>query len=203
MNQRLIVLLSVACVLAFTGTPCVAETRTYTTYGRIVAGVWGNLDNLDGELVTFNLTFDSEVAASPRSDGAVFIFDVPGEATLTASFGMIAWGDIDAETGELLDLAELVDIESAGPVDLDIEWIAITSCKYHIDGIPEGDNPWRFSIWIDIVDAGDLDHIDVTKPGDSTSFATLIESYPGWWDYDWSADYPDLAILRLDYTEGT
>jgi len=112
--------------------------------------------------------------------------------------GIPAVMDTDAETQIHFTTNTTVE-----PVQPDIEWIAITSCKSHIDGIPDGGSPWRFSIWVDIVDAGDLDHIDVTKRGDSTSFATLIESYPGWWDYHWSADYPDLASLRLEYPEET
>jgi len=83
---------------------------------------------------------------------------------------------------------------------LNIDWIAITSYKSYIDGTPEGAQPWRFEMWVEVVDPGGLDHIDVTPPGPATPF-TLSE-YNGSWEWEAPSQYPSLATLRVDYPEG-
>jgi hypothetical protein len=121
-------------------------------------------------------------------------FEVYGYST-----GLIAFGDIDAESGELVDLAELVDVSA----DLDIDWIGMTSCRQFRDGIPQGDYPWSLDIWVHVVDPGALDHIDVTKPDDSDPFVTLYEEdASGWWNCSLDDDYDSLDAVRVVYKEG-
>lgn len=85
------------------------------------------------------------------------------------------------------------------PEDLDIDWISITSYKKHVDGTPIS-HPWRFETWVDLLDPGDLDHIDVTGP--SVSF-TMTQNGPNSWGYNSPAGYLSLPDLRTDYPEET
>ena len=89
----------------------------------------------------------------------------------------------------------------AAKAQLDIDWIAITSCKNFVDGTPTGTHPWSFEIWLDTVTSGDLDHIYVTQPGGGAPF-TMTEEDPGSWGWDSPSQYTSLAALRTDHPEG-
>ncbi|MHC4536334.1 MAG: hypothetical protein ACYS6K_20480 [Planctomycetota bacterium] len=86
---------------------------------------------------------------------------------------------------------------------LDINWIAITSRKNYVDGIPISAQPWKFEIWVENVDSWSLHHIDVTPPGSATPFTMFEDSGSlGWWRWDSPSWYSSLASLRVDYPEG-
>ncbi len=81
----------------------------------------------------------------------------------------------------------------------DIDWIAITWCKDHLDGTA-ATNPWSFEIWVDVKDPISLDHIDIFKPvGPSTSFTTLSTAND--WEFS-SGDYATFDALKVDYPLG-
>ncbi len=86
-------------------------------------------------------------------------------------------------------------------VDVDIDWFAVTSYKAYTDGTPEGAQPWRFEIWVEVIDPGSLDHIEVTPPSPAIPF-TLSEDN-GSWGWEAPSQYPSLASLRTAYLEGT
>ena len=101
-----------------------------------------------------------------------------------------------------LSIAAILVILLVTPVAeaaLDIDWITITSVKNYVDGT-SGAQPWGFEMWVDVVDPGDLHHIDVTLPG-PTSF-TLSE-YDGSWEWDSPSYYSSLANLQSAYPLGT
>jgi len=83
---------------------------------------------------------------------------------------------------------------------LNIDWICITSYKTYVDGTPSGAQPWRFEIWVENVDPGSLDHIDVTPPFPATPF-TMFEDN-GSWGWEALSEYSSLVSLRGDYPEG-
>jgi len=88
---------------------------------------------------------------------------------------------------------------------LDIDYICITSFKVFLDGIPSGPEPWLASFYAYVVDPGTLDHIDITKPGDVSPFATMYQDEEDHSRWDASQDdFPSssLADLREDYPEG-
>ena len=98
-------------------------------------------------------------------------------------------------------IMELVNITSAPPAELDIDWIHIeTECE-HVDGSLKGAYPWDFEIEVSVSDPGLLHHIDVIKPGDTTSSHTFFEEEPGLWAFDPLKD-SSLEDLRLNYPEG-
>jgi len=87
------------------------------------------------------------------------------------------------------------------PSDLDIDWICMTSSKTHTAGAAVTD-PWKLEIWVYLVDAGSLDHIDIYKPGSSTPFVTLYEDGPvRWGDYN-SSSHPTLESLQIEFPPG-
>ncbi len=92
----------------------------------------------------------------------------------------------------------IMAVTGTAQADLDIHGIYIDSCKDFWNGTPET-NPWVLEISVDFVSTGDLDHIDVTKPGTSTPFA-IYEDY-GDWHYG-STEYSSLGDLRDDYPTG-
>ena len=103
----------------------------------------------------------------------------------------------------VLGVAAVLCILPATPVpavDLDIDHIVITSCKEHLDGTPEV-NPWCFEMWFQFADPGNLHHIDVTKPGDSSPWTTIYK-VDGEWSYDSPSDYSTLADLQTDFPTG-
>jgi len=102
---------------------------------------------------------------------------------------------------DLFENCNEVSFTTVSPADID--WISITSCKSHLDGIPRT-FPWQFEIWVYVADPGSLHHIDVTKPGDSVPFATMYEEgpTPRWGDYDSPASYSSIADLRTVYPNG-
>ena len=95
---------------------------------------------------------------------------------------------------------------SVAEIELDINWIGITSYKEFRDVIPKDPEPGEFNNWAHVVDPGTLHYIDITKPGASSPFVTMYEATnTGWWDeWDPSFDieYPSLSALRAVYPEG-
>ena len=97
-------------------------------------------------------------------------------------------------------------VASLAEMELDIDWIGITSYKECRDGLPKDPEPCEFDIWAHVVYPGSLHHIDITKPGASSPFMTMYEATnPGWWD-EWDPssiiEYPSLSALREVYQEG-
>jgi hypothetical protein len=103
----------------------------------------------------------------------------------------------------LMAILSVLLVTPTAKADLDIDWICITSFKSYIDGIPKAKS-WEFDIWAYVIDKGTLHHIDITKPGASTPFATAYEDInpPDWWTYYSPTDYSSLNDLRVDYPEG-
>jgi hypothetical protein len=91
-------------------------------------------------------------------------------------------------------------IVGTAQADFDIHGIYINSCKNHWNGIPETTNPWIFETGISWA-SDSLDHIDVTKPSDSTPFTTIYE-VDGGWGYESPSCYLDLAALQGEYPTG-
>ena len=153
--------------------------------------------NFHDKNTALGITLPNESQTTPP--GQVEGYSVTAFDVYAYGIGVIAVGDVDAESGELVNLAELVDI-SAAP---DIDWIGMTSMKQFRNGVPQGDFPWSLDIWVHVVDPGDLDHIDVTKPDDSEPFVTLYEEdASGWWNCSLDDDYDSLDALRIVYKEG-
>ncbi len=97
-------------------------------------------------------------------------------------------------------------VASLAEMELDIDWIGITSYKEFRDGVPKDPEPGEFDIWAHVVYPGTLHRIDITKPGASSPFMTMYEATnPGWWD-EWDPssiiEYPSLSALREVYQEG-
>ena len=90
---------------------------------------------------------------------------------------------------------------SAAQAQLDIERIVMTWCKDHIDGTPEGAQPWSFEIWVDLADAGTLDHIDVTKPAGATPFTSITQD-DGDCEFDSPNHFISLTTARAVYPLG-
>src|SRR4030042_101337 len=76
---------------------------------------------------------------------------------------------------------------------LDVDTIVMTTYKSHTDGTPDV-SPWRFEVWVDLEDSGSLDHIEVTKPGDSTPFTSIYHDEDNGWEYE-SSGYLTHAAL--------
>ena len=103
----------------------------------------------------------------------------------------------------LRSLVVILTISLAAPMakaDFNIDGIAMTWYKGHSDGAA-GSDPWSFEIWVDVLTVDSLDHIDITKPGDTTAFTTLNADN----DWEWqSGGYSDLASLTAaDYPLGS
>lgn len=97
-------------------------------------------------------------------------------------------------------------VTSLAEMELDIDWIGITSYKEFRDNVPKDPEPGEFDIWAHVVDPGTLHRIDITKPGTSSPFMTMYDATnPGWWD-EWDpssiTEYPSLSALREVYQEG-
>jgi hypothetical protein len=96
-------------------------------------------------------------------------------------------------------------VASLAEMELDIDWIGITSYKECRDGLHKDTEPGEFDIWAHIVYPGTLHRIDITKPGASSPFMTMYEATnPGWWD-EWDPssiiEYPSLSALQEVYPE--
>ena len=76
---------------------------------------------------------------------------------------------------------------------LDIETIYVSSIKDHYDGVAEA-APWVFEVWIDIQDMANLEHIDITKPGDSGP--SIILDSTDYWEYMSPSGYSSLENLQ-------
>jgi len=99
-------------------------------------------------------------------------------------------------------IMELVSVTSVPEAALDIDMIHIeTECE-HVDGSLKGAYPWDFEIKVSVSARGLLHHIDVIKPGDTTSSHTFFEEEPDLWAFDPPKD-SSLEALRLNYPEGT
>jgi hypothetical protein len=97
-------------------------------------------------------------------------------------------------------------VASVAEMELDIDWIGITSYKECRDGLPKDPELGEFDIWAHVVYPGSLHRIDITKPGASSPFMTMYEATNhGWWD-EWDPssiiEYPSLSALREVYHEG-
>ncbi len=97
-------------------------------------------------------------------------------------------------------------VASLAEMELDIDWIGITSYKECRDDLPKDPEPGEFDTWAHVVYPGSLHRIDITKPGASSPFMTMYEATnPGWWD-EWDPssiiEYPSLFALREVYQEG-
>ncbi|MHC4489499.1 MAG: hypothetical protein ACYS9C_17705 [Planctomycetota bacterium] len=102
-----------------------------------------------------------------------------------------------------LSIAAILVILLVTPVAeaaLDIDWITITSVKNYVDSIA-GAQPWGFEMWVDVVDPGSLDHIDVTPPSPATPFT--LSKYNGSWEWDSPSYYSSLTNLQSAYPLGT
>jgi hypothetical protein len=146
--------------------------------------------NFYGKDVDLGITLPNGTQTGGRSVTDFMIFGY--------GIGMIAVGDVDAESGDLVNLAELVDISPP----LDIERIGImTECEY-VDGIPNGPYPWDFEIEVLVSDPGELHHINVTNPISAlVESETIYETEPGLWGFDPPKD-ASLSDLREKYPEG-
>ena len=82
---------------------------------------------------------------------------------------------------------------------LDIDTIYVSSIKDHTDGVA-WTNPWVFEVWIDIDEMANLEHIDVTKPGDSGP--SIVMNSANDWEHMSPTDYSSLANLQVDYPTG-
>jgi len=86
---------------------------------------------------------------------------------------------------------------------VDIDWLAITTYKDHNNGTPLP-NPWGIDIWVYATNPGNLNYIEVTKPGGSVPFATMYETdNSGFWDFSALVEYNSLPDLRAVYPLGT
>ncbi len=85
---------------------------------------------------------------------------------------------------------------------VDIDWLALTTYKDHNDGTPIT-NPWGIDIWVYASNPGNLNYIEVTKPGVSAPFATMYETdNSGFWDFSAPDEYASLTDLRAVYPLG-
>ncbi len=141
--------------------------------------------NRDGGTFTRNLYDDFSIISN---------FDPVGAEVVHIEF------TIDEHGWAVLDN---LCIEDSGWAPLDIEWIAMTSAKDFIDGVPDGATPWFFEIWVRFVNWGPLHHIDLTKPSESVPFGTIYYDGDDSWDYDSPVEYASLAELQADYPPGT
>lgn len=89
---------------------------------------------------------------------------------------------------------------------LDIDRIKIVTMHGNHAGVPVS-LPWDFDIGVHVFNAGKnarkLDHIHITKPGDSVPFYIMFEGKPGVWEFESSpSDFPSLEAVRALYPEG-
>jgi len=86
---------------------------------------------------------------------------------------------------------------------LDIDRIKIVTMYVNRAGVPASPEPWDFDIGVHVLEAGRLDHIHITKPGDSDPFYIMVEGKPGVWEFDSSpSGFSTLDALRALYPEG-
>jgi len=105
--------------------------------------------------------------------------------------GMIAVGDIDAESGELVNLAELVDVSAV--VDVDLIWFK-TENNYTA-GTPETE---PFDIGA-LVFGSNLNSVKVTSPAYVTEY---LEEGPGYWYWDREEKFASLEDLYVKFPIG-
>ena len=85
---------------------------------------------------------------------------------------------------------------------LDIDRIKIVTMHVNHAGVPVS-LPWDFDIGVHVFKTGKLDHIHITKPGDSNPFYIMLEGKPGVWEFGSSpSDFPSLEAVRALYPEG-
>jgi len=105
--------------------------------------------------------------------------------------------------GLVVILAILLTTPLSEAASLDIERISLTWAKGHLDGTPEpSDKPWLFEIWLQFANTGNLDYVEVSKPGCTTPFTTIYQ-VNGDWDYRSPDDYFSLETLQTDYPSGS
>jgi len=97
-------------------------------------------------------------------------------------------------------------VATVAEMELDFDWIGITSNKEYRQSVPEQPEPCELDTWAHVIYPGTLHRIDMTKPGTSNSFMMIFEATnPGWWD-EWYPssiiEYPSLYALREVYQEG-
>ncbi|MHC4533338.1 MAG: hypothetical protein ACYS6K_05240 [Planctomycetota bacterium] len=101
-------------------------------------------------------------------------------------------------------MVAILSISLATPVAeaaVDIDWLALTTFKDYDDGIPLP-NPWGIDIWVYATNPGNLNYIEVTKPGGIAPFVTMYETGDsGFWDYG-SPEYSSLPDLRAVFPLG-
>jgi len=97
-------------------------------------------------------------------------------------------------------------VATVDEMELDIDWIGITSNKEYRQGVPRESEPCEFDTWAHVIYPGTLHRIDITKTGASSPFMMMYEATnPGWWnEWDPSSiiEYPSLSALREVYLEG-
>jgi len=96
-------------------------------------------------------------------------------------------------------------VATVAEMELDIDWISITSYKECRKGVPKKTEPCEFDTWAHVIYPGTLHRIDITKQGASSPFMMYEANNPGWWD-EWvpssMIEYPSLSALREVYPEG-
>jgi hypothetical protein len=97
-------------------------------------------------------------------------------------------------------------VATVAEMELDIDWIGITSNKEYRQGVPREPEPCEFDTWAHVIYPGTLHRIDITKPGAASPFMMMFEATnPGWWG-EWYPssiiEYPSLYALREVYQEG-
>jgi hypothetical protein len=146
--------------------------------------------NFYGKDVDLGITLPDSTQTEGRSVTDFMIY--------SNGIGMIAIGDIEADSGELVNLAELVDISAP----LDIERIGIMTELEYLDGSADGPYPWDFEIEVLVSNPGELHHINVTNPpGALIEAETIYQTGPNSWVFDPDKD-TSLSDLRQKYPEG-
>ena len=107
----------------------------------------------------------------------------------------------------LLVIAVIFNVERSNlfaQSEIDLIQMTMISSKLHLNGEPANPAPWVFDFYFDLAEEGDLEYINITKPGESDPFATMSpEECPGCWVYLSPESYVDLDSLRDTYPEGT
>ncbi len=96
-------------------------------------------------------------------------------------------------------------VATVAEMELDIDWIGITSNKEYQQGVLQEPKPCELDTWAHVIYPGTLHRIDTTKPGTSSPFMMFETTNPGWWD-EWYPssiiEYPSLYALWEVYPEG-
>ena len=96
-------------------------------------------------------------------------------------------------------------VATVAEMELDIDWIGITSNKEYRQGTPRESEPCEFDTWSHVIYPGSLHHVDITKPDASSPFMmfeepTLVGRVK--WYPSSIIEYPSLYALREVYPEG-